>query len=279
MAKHTGTEEDETDKQLAQHTNANLNITCSRSFPVFCCDMGYGLPKETRPRKEKLLAIARQLIHFLVFQWSQDGSEQSGLVVVACNDRDALLKRMEDLWKQEKGGLPFPSNFAITDESLEDWLQQQTAKNMKVDGTVSKEVGVSFTNQDEKRAETAPTISTASCYLSPDADTLLPTENSSSYAVYVIGLLIDRRTIQVNRSKDRAEKLSIPAARLPLDTVVLGNENETLDPHEPLNVDCILELLQQWHWNGGSDSGYQQALLQALQNHSERHPGRPIHKK
>ena len=62
-------------------------------------------------------------------------------------------------------------------------------------------------------------------YLSPDADTVLDPD-AAPPATVVIGLLIDRRRIQMNRSTERAAKLSIPTARWPLERVVAA-ENYT----------------------------------------------------
>ena len=125
-------------------------------------------------------------------------------------------------------------------------------------------------------------------YLSPDATEALDVTQRPPSTV-VVGLLIDRRTVQVNRSLNRANNLQLPTARWPLDLV-----SDVLDPQEPLNVDCVLEGMQQWYWNceaatataaegDHSDTEsltgcFQQAAIQALRHHQERHPERPMHK-
>lgn len=49
------------------------------------CDF-YGLPKERRPRKEKILAIARQIVNFLV--WQQQQQQQQAKKQVSSSDDD-----------------------------------------------------------------------------------------------------------------------------------------------------------------------------------------------
>jgi hypothetical protein len=135
-------------------------------------------------------------------------------------------------------------------------------------------------------------------YLSPDADTVLSSSSSSSpvsdndavaplrsgddddddnnqqrhgttdyFSCIIVGGLIDRRHIQTNRSLLRATTLAIPTARWPLPV--------DWDDHEPLNVDCILQGMQDWLWTGD----LQRAIADALAAHVRRHPGRPQHKK
>jgi hypothetical protein len=115
-------------------------------------------------------------------------------------------------------------------------------------------------------------------YLSPDADTVLssssdaaPSDDQKHFmtdlSCIIVGGLIDRRHIQTNRSLSRATTLAIPTARWPLPI--------DWDDHEPLNVDCILQGMQDWLWTGD----LQRAIADALAAHVRRHPGRPQHKK
>jgi hypothetical protein len=218
---------------------------------VILCDFAYGLPKEARPRKEKLLAIAKQMVNFLSWQaeaQQHQNQHPHGLQIVGCPDEateTALTERMHQLWKKASPETSFPAHLTFTDKPLE-----------------------AFAFQDP----TNPPV-----YLSPDADEALDPAQPPPSTV-VVGLLIDRR-IQVNRSRDRATTLTLPAARLPLDSV------PHVDRNEPLNVDCILEGMQQWYWNCQAASGakvtedcFQRAALQALQHHETRHPERPRHK-
>jgi hypothetical protein len=224
------------------------------------CDMGYGFPNESRPRKEKLLAISRQLVNFL--QWQRqatDTAEVAAIQVVACPDPEvaqALEARILQLWKSECEEDQLPSHFSISTKPLEDWLEKVN---------------------EEDRGQEAPV--SLPVYLSPDAEDILdPIQDPPP--IVVVGLVIDRSRIQLNRSADRAVHLTLPLARWPLETV-----SDVLDCHEPLNVDCVLEGMQQWYWNcaattqsGGKARRFQEAAVQALQHHQERHPNRPQHK-
>lgn len=269
-----------------------------RQRPLILCDLGYGFPHEERPRKEKLLAVAKQLVNYLHWQTSTamivqrdaflDQSDQSTgqqeermgesttwrtsaqLLLVGCSDsciQESLTDRMRQLWNQlpSINHIPLPT--------------------------------IEFSNQ--------PLSSfVGAIYLSPDAPTALDATQPPPKTV-VVGMLIDRR-IQVNRSVQRAERLNLPTARLPLELV-----SDVLDPMEPLNVDCVLEGMQQWYWNSdeaatmttiaqarrtsnnSSNSNnsrttkdttttaresFERAASQALRHHQERHPGRPQHK-
>jgi hypothetical protein len=234
-------------------TTSSLPTASASKPPVILCDFAYGLPKEARPRKEKLLAISKQMVTFLT--WQAEAQELNpnhqphGLQIVGCPDEateTALTNRMHQLWKTASPETPFPEHVTFTDKPLE-----------------------AFAFQDPNN----PPV-----YLSPDADQALDPAQPPPNTV-VVGLLIDRR-IQVNRSLDQATKLSLPAARLPLDSV------PHVDRNEPLNVDCILEGMQQWYWNCQaaeaatvSEDCFQRAALQALQHHETRHPERPRHSK
>lgn len=225
--------------------------------PTLLCDVGFGIPKEARPRREKILALSRQLVNFLQCQLQacQDEQPLANVVLVGGSDaadddaafRKALMDRMHQLWKQESHAL-FPKHVSFASEPLESY-------------------------------ETA-------IYLSPDADEALDTSKRPPHQV-VVGMLIDRRTIQVNRSKNRADTLQLPCRRWPLETV-----SDVLHANEPLNVDCVLEGMQQWHWNyyermvrqsqqstsTTPSQCFERAAVQALRHHQERHPNRPQHK-
>jgi len=238
---------EDTQNEIAEELATKLILSNEKeapsSRPILLCDMGYGLPKEARPRKEKVLAIARQLVNFI--EWQQQASSDKYLPadihIVGCPDltaQNALMDRMQQLWKRANKEKPFPQSLSFTDQTLQD---------LKADSLV---------------------------YLSPDAPKALDPDLPPPSLV-VVGLLIDRR-IQVDRSKDRAIQLSIPSARWPIEQAVMN-----LDQNEPLNVDCILEGMQQWYWNCQTDSGskcFVDAAIQAIQHHAQRHPERPVHK-
>ena len=120
-------------------------------------------------------------------------------------------------------------------------------------------------------------------YLSPDAPASLDARRPPPRAV-VVGMLIDRRVIP-NRSLRQAERLSLPAVRLPMDQLRV----EGLRSSEALNVDTVLELMERW-WDGvdglaegSGDDGdclrrcFLDAALGAMCSHEDRHPNRPVH--
>ena len=238
-----------------------IDDAAAESSPfLLLCDLGYGIPKEGRPRKEKILAIARQIVNFLSWQYATSQQESSHcyrlahVILVDCHDasvEQALLDRMKELWHQEQNAstaaVAFPSHVSFSKRPLESYLNNKKTSEEK-DSLV---------------------------YLSPDADRVLCTSTGPPRAV-VIGMLIDRR-IQVDRSRNRSQTLQIPSARWP---AIAG-----LDPKEPFNVDCIMEGMQQWDWswhndeaNGAKDDDcFQQAALQAWRHHQDRHPQRPKH--
>lgn len=243
------------------------------------CDMGYGLPKEGRPRKEKVNAISRQLVNFLWWQ-IQHKLPLVSIDIVDCPDDDAkktLSERMKSHWEGEnkKSGTnePFPEHVQFIEQSLEDLCHP-------------------INNRANNTTQDSDTV-----YLSPDAPRSLDPSQPPPH-VLVVGLLIDRR-IQLNRSLERANKIDIKSAQLPLSDAGIAlhvegsndatNSNEQepsfFESSEPLNVDCVLEMIQQWHWNSQAKSPLDpteqchRALFQAIQHHAQRHPSRTQHNK
>ena len=193
---------------------------------VLLCDMGYGVPKEVRPRREKILAIARQLVNFVEFQCAQ-AHPPTPVRILDCPDdaiEEALCSRMKELLKAD---IPDHVRF-VRNTTLSEFVD--------------------------------------AVYLSPDAPDVLSFDTAPPSQL-VVGLLIDRR-VQVDRSLQRAEKLGLRAARLPLDSFT------NLSPNEPLNVDCVLEGIQRWQWN--TEPG-EDAFWKALRHHESRHPKRVQH--
>ena len=242
-------------------SSSSSGIPSPRPTPILLCDAGYGVPRENRPRKEKILAMARQLVNFLQWQEQQEPTrEYATIKIVACPDecvKEALEERTLALLQEETGGdtTSIPQHVSFSCQSLEEVCQELSEK---VDEPV--------------------------VYLSPDvSETLDATKRPPRYVV--VGLLIDRR-IQPHRSHDRAINLNLIAKRWPLD-----NCFQDISANEPLNVDCILEGMQQWWWNSddiGCSTGdsplehretFMQAAAQAIQHHADRHPSRPVHKR
>lgn len=245
---------------LAENLKHRLDFANSAATssppPVLICDAGYGVPRESRPRKEKILAIARQLVNFL--QWQKLQKDVPATIkVVACQDeslKQALEDRTRSLLHEDEGDEPsLPQHLSFSCQPLEDACHDL------------------FDDASESVV-----------YLSPDAgEAVDPTTKPPRFVV--IGLLIDRR-IQPHRSQERASALQLVAKRWPLDDCF-----QEISANEPLNVDCILEGMQQWWWNSDSISTsddpaacretFLQAATQAIQHHAERHPSRPVHKR
>jgi hypothetical protein len=260
---------------------------------VLVCDLGYGFPREERPRRERVLAVAKQLVNFL--EWQQlerrrgggPGSGQLGegpdrllsaarLVLVDCLDpdiRSALTGRMIELWnanRQEQRG-----------EEGDDGAMREGARRCRRDLPFPSDLVEFAAESLSSFASSLPLPPGSVVYLSPDAGRALDAGQPPPDAV-VVGMLIDRR-VRPGRSLRRAGQVGVEAARLPLELA-----SSVLDRGEPLNVDCVLEGLQQWHWNcdgreGAPDEAsqrgcFERAFAQALRHHQERHPERPVHK-
>jgi hypothetical protein len=220
-------------------------------------DAGYGVPREARPRQEKILAMAKQIANFLKWQMQHYG-EPARVTVVGCPDEDmkaCLLDRLKQLWQtmgtkeslllEEDTVVALPPNFSFADSLVQ---SQECLRD--------------------------------AVYLSPDAPSALDPCRRPPRKV-IVGLLIDRR-VQVNRSLLRSQQLQLPVRRWPME--VLGDDQH---PQEPLNVDTILEALQQWYWNYNNandqvertnDNPFRQASMQAFGHHAHRHPARPKHR-
>jgi hypothetical protein len=271
-----------TNVQLHQEKHQHrLDIEIDDSYRLrFICDLGYGLPNENRPRKEKILAIARQMINFLT--WQQHQQRQLLLVPLAriyivlgkstastnCDNQEsilvqnALLERMHEVWNQHQSNVsstspvPFPDDIVtFIHVSLDEFLC-----------TISCNYDQKLSNCDNVNTERMNRNSLDDViYLSPDAVktldiTAIPPKN------IIIGLLIDRRTIQVNRSVARAQEINIPSMRWPLEKVTALS----IHKNEPLNVDCVLEGMQQWYWNMfSSKQRDQQQLASAVGSTNE----------
>jgi len=207
--------------------------------PLIICDAGYGLPSEARPRKEKILAIIKQLYNFLDWQMksctAQDKKVARVQVVGSTEVSTCLQDRLQQLWDG-----PLPSHVRFLSQDLEDCISSNDSKVV---------------------------------YLSPDAaDTLDPSKRPPS--TVMVGLLIDRR-IQLNRSKNRASSLNMASVRWPLeefsnidsqeplnvDTVMEGMQQWHWNCDKAEGKECFL-----------------QAATQAIERHARRHPNRPLHK-
>jgi hypothetical protein len=83
---------------------------------VLFCDAGYGFPVEARPRREKILAVAKQLVNFLSWQGRSENDDFAEIVVMGCDEESqaTVKERMEELLE---GSLP--DNFSFSSQALE----------------------------------------------------------------------------------------------------------------------------------------------------------------
>jgi hypothetical protein len=238
----------EHDLASAVATQLSLSATSATSDRyVLLCDAGYALPREARPRKEKILAIARQMVNFIEWQEEQaaasssDQQQLAKIQVVGCND-EATCKALQERTQALLGVSALPTHVTFTCDALD-----------------------TVCNETEEAV-----------YLSPDAPESMDLVETPPNVV-IVGLLIDRR-VQPNRSQERATKLTIKSKRWPLEQCFAN-----IDRNEPLNVDTIMEGMQQWWWNCAEDSGvlgkdrFIEASADALERHARRHPSRPMH--
>ena len=284
---------DEPSVDFQQITTTTTTTTESKLPPTpvhtIVCDAGFGFPSEAKPRKEKILAISRQLINFLCWQQQhqhqhrqQDGGYDAqkrrvARVLVVGRDEEsnkALKERMEVLWTEHWKGR---TESTVTVDAT------GTSSSLPSLPPASLPSNVEFRLTDALNETEMPTAT----YLSPDATEFL-NPSGAPPGVVVVGMIIDRR-VQINRSLKRSAKLEIPAARLPLHCI-------GIDDHEPLNVDTVLEAMQQWYWNDKSDQTnseestcrcgddgivdkgpFMRAMQQAMAHHYERHPNRKLH--
>ena len=261
------------------------------------CDAWYGLPTQKRPRRERVNAIARQLRNveqsaLLATRTAESTSSSKqkhgcGVRVVLVgkeSDVQVIGERLEKL-REEDGG--------TNDESSCDSCRVELLPNV----SVAEACGVLPAQEAEvDKPASANDDTETKChgkpiYLSPDADTTLDPRKPPPRTV-VVGMLIDRR-VQPNRSSERAEKIDVPAARLPMDELKV----EGLETNEALNVDTVLETMVCWWDNvdglrdGGGYTGnnnddddgnscrrcFIAAASAAMVSHEDRHPNRAIH--
>jgi hypothetical protein len=265
--------------------NEENSAECNHSTKILLLDAGYGFPREKKVRKEKINAISCQLSNFLIWQTKRTGlptkeCQYAMVRVVGCPD-EKTKNLLESRTIENMKKCPSSSALNLDDNNLPSHVTF-TCKTLE---QCLEDIGTSQT----------ATCTTSACdnnydehvYLSPDANGSLD-PCSEPPGVAIVGLLIDRR-VQPNRSRDRAQTIGIVSRRLPLEDCFVE-----IDSHEPLNVDCVLECMQQWWWNWGEltaagnstdasvDSKlrretFVQGASQAIEHHVKRHPSRPLH--
>jgi hypothetical protein len=262
--------------------SSSNNSSCNADDKqILILDAGYGFPREKKVRKEKINAISSQLSNFLIWQTGRTDltttkCQYAAVRVVGCPDektKNLLESRTIENMKRASSNLnenDLPTHVTISCETLEQCLEDLPTNRTGTSTTLtfSEDVGEPV-------------------YLSPDANESLD-PSSEPPGIAIVGLLIDRR-VQPNRSKVRAENTGIVARRWPLEDCFAE-----IDSHEPLNVDCVLEGMQQWWWNWkqlndiscSNDATvdikvkretFIQAASQAIEHHATRHPSRPLH--
>ncbi len=319
-------------------TRLSDNIDDSENIR-FICDLGYGLPNEVRPRKEKIFAIAKQLVTFLSWQTQQQQLLQypAAPLYIVLGKTIHQLPKDTSITTTESGEVGMNGDTVVA--PLTDAITNSDSVNIQIhEHDELKTIHVMlFARMQEvwdKLTITDPLppfpeniitfsyqplnaflltfggITTGNhrdnntVYLSPDAAHVLDTTKPPPRNI-IIGMLIDRRTIQYNRSVLRAQEHHIHAVRWPIESIMTNSYfiPQTMHKNEPLNVDCVLEGMQQWHWNilahtterpkpVGSlhidvvsmtnptiyRESFEKAAIQAIHHHVERHPQRPLHK-
>ena len=276
-------DDEQSSEQQLETSSAEIAMEPTTPPLHLLLDAGYGVPRESGPRQEKILAIAKQIANFLLWQQKQQEQHSSAaaclspVTVIGCTDvsmKHALKERLQKLLL------------------LGEELDHKPKDDDNPDKIHVLPPNFAFANSSEEEKE----LLQDAIYLSPDAPSTLNPSTPPPNKV-IVGLLIDRR-VQINRSWQRAQLLQLEAKRWPMEYLNDADNNNNDDEEymdlyhhhaqEPLNVDTILEALQQWSWNCSSsgqeqlmvqdDTPFRNASLQAFRHHAQRHPARPKHR-
>ena len=264
---------------------------------VIICDLWYGLPTQRRPRRERVNAVARQLRNFEAWRSGRrrrsrrvgEGEEEEswegggggggdcGSDCGAARGSGARFRAVLVGDGADVGAVKDRLRSLRSDEGL-----GNRDRDHGHDGIIELLPGRTVEGEAGRLLQGAG-AGAGAVYLSPDAPASLDARRPPPRAV-VVGMLIDRRVIP-NRSLRQAERLSLPAFRLPMDQLRV----EGLRSSEALNVDTVLELMERW-WDGvdglaegSGDDGdclrrcFLDAALGAMRSHEDRHPNRPVH--
>jgi hypothetical protein len=207
--------------------------------PLIICDAGYGLPRQARPRKEKISAISKQLYNFIQWQMKNHDTKHQLARIKVVGTSDVICcvnERLLQLW--DSSTLPKHVEFI-----------SQTLECLDLNEAV---------------------------YLSPDATNTLDASKQPP-RVTIVGLLIDRR-IQPNRSMNRATSLDITAARWPLEDFFSNidsqeplNVDTIMEGMQEWYWNCNRGDMR-------NEECFVQAAASAMERHAQRHPNRPLHK-
>jgi hypothetical protein len=278
----------------------NLNLQESEkqimrkgSGSIIICDAWYGFPTQKRPRRERILAVSKQIHNFLRWRGDHVNVNEKNhmygmstvLVIGKDGDVQAIRQRVEELRGKD----------AKTDNGNDCHCDC----DCKMECIYLPGMQLEDLSKDLLASEMTAGQEEIIAYLSPDATEQMKASEVPPRIV-VVGMLVDRK-VQPNRSKIRAQSLNqqsssvhddessthirdlaIIPMQLPLD--VLNVSDVSTD--EPLNIDTVLELMERW-WmniklkNGDSETNrkllFRDAAARALLTHRQRHPNRTIH--
>ena len=265
----------------------DLKIGSHKKSPYsIICDAWYGFPTQKRPRKERILAVSKQIHNFNTWRATRNANftnEKKApisnvYVIGSVDDVNSIRDRVQAL----NGDCDDNA-----DSKDEEEVQVATATNcmfmpgMKLEDLskeLSKTIQVEVSHSEaETEKETGTSSKKFISYLSPDADIKLKASQTPPQIV-IVGMLVDRK-VQPNRSRKRAESLLAgngsgnQTARTSMSSCsenpnVNGGEEEDdetqmipilptqlpldalnvqeLSADEPLNIDTVMEILERW---------------------------------
>jgi hypothetical protein len=303
-------------KMMNQLQQQQQNTGHQQRPSVIICDAWYGFPAEKRPRKERILAVSKQIYNFLRWRCEfntlrqgqrknvSSAEEYSSYIAVIgkVDDVNAIHDRVNNLFGSKDEG-----------QSLHDVRANPLAKCAYLPGVTLEEIvsgrhhdlfsqAVSDTEEESEVVTHRPQhgYKESIVYLSPDADERLDPFQAPPRIV-VVGMLVDRK-VQPNRSKLRAQEFNdqstnkeggsddknvrMQLRRLPMDNLRVVD----LKDDEPLNIDTVMEIMERW-WGyigerkfktldqdqPGDSRPFADAAIRALHSHRKRHPNRTIH--
>jgi hypothetical protein len=179
----------------------------------------------------------QQQTHSTITTTTTNYTKQPQYIII----QELLLNRMKELWHQDEYSkdCTFPSSDIVTfrTNSIDElYTQFTTKKNYNVDNNNNNNNDFVYLSPDSNTILSYDLFCTGNCNVQNQSQPQHPhqqlpplpqqqqqqKQQQRRPKVFVIGLLIDRRTIQINRSENRASILSIPTARLPLEILHLG---------------------------------------------------------
>lgn len=263
------------------------------SPPVIICDAWYGFPIEKRPRKERILAVSKQIYNFL--RWRLEfhalrgesntlvvvsneaaaaaAAESSHVIVIGkVDDVNAIQERVNHLF-----GLNEKGSSVDTVERSDPLAKCMYLPGMTLEDIASGQQNALFVptppGSDKEKEGSAVEIQTLTShheelekmvYLSPDADERLDPYQAPPRIV-IVGMLVDRK-VQPNRSKFRAQKFNDSRSksqqdreddvRIQLRRLPMDDLRVIdLKDNEPLNIDTVMEIMERWWASGGERNG------------------------